>query len=61
MPNCAQAVEWNESVLVRIHSKRLNKRGDWMKQWLMLQNFTALHDVQEESWETNDLHITKRK
>ena len=25
MPNCAQAVEWNESVLVRTHSKRGTK------------------------------------
>ena len=22
-----------------------NKRGDWMKQWLMLQNFTALNTM----------------
>ena len=27
----------------------------------MLHNFTALHDVQEESWETIDLQIPNRK
>ena len=26
-----------------------NKRGDWMKHWLMVQGFSTQHDVQKES------------
>ena len=44
MSNLAQAMEWNESVLVRT-LKEENERGDWMKRWLMIQNFTALNTM----------------
>ena len=36
-----QGLVLNVSVLDRTHSKEGNKRGDWMKQWPMIQNFTA--------------------
>ena len=36
-----------------------NKRGDWMKHWLMLQGYTALQ--QENTSETNDFRFSKRK
>ena len=45
MPNWAQVMEWNASVLDRTHSKRATRRGDWMKRWLMIQNFTALNTM----------------
>ena len=32
-------------------NKRGRKRGDWLKQWPMIQNFTAL------TWKANDLQI----
>ena len=41
MLNWDQGLVLNVSVLDRTHSKREDKRGDWMKQWLMIQNFTA--------------------
>ena len=35
-----------ERVTVGPHSlKEWNKRGDWTKQWLMIQNFTALNTM----------------
>ena len=35
-----------ERVSVGPHAlKEWNKRGDWMKQWLMLQNFVALNTM----------------
>ena len=29
------------------HTQRGNKRGDWMKHWLMIQNFTAQRYLQD--------------
>ena len=38
-----------------------SKKGDWLKHWLMLQNFTALkHEKQKDAWKTNDLQISWR-
>ena len=39
-----------------------NKRGDWMKHWLMLitRLHSTQHDVQKDTWETNDLQVSKR-
>ena len=38
-----------------------NKRGDWLKNWLMLQDYTALqHDVQKDTSETDDFHYLQK-
>ena len=38
--------------------KEVNKRGDWMKQWLVIQNFTALNTMyRKNAWKANDLQI----
>ena len=40
-----------------------NKRGDWMKHWLLFQGYTTLstkHQVHKNTSETNDFHISKR-
>ena len=37
-----------------------NRRGGWMKHGLMLQEYTATqHDVQKNTSETNDFHMSK--
>ena len=37
-----------------------NKRGYWLKSWLMLQDYRCpQHDVQKDTSETDDLHISK--
>ena len=39
-----------------------NKRGDWLKSWLMLQDYTGhLHAVQKDTTETDDFHFSKRQ
>ena len=45
MPTWDQGMELNVSVLDRTLSMKGNKRGDWMKQWLTIQNFTALNTM----------------
>ena len=41
-----QDAELNVQVLANTHSlNQSNTRGDWMKHWLMLQNFTALNTM----------------
>ena len=38
-----------------------NKRGGWMKHWLILQGYTALNTMyRKNTSETNDPHISKR-
>ena len=38
--------------------KEGNTRGDSVKQWLMIQNFTALHTMyRKNAWKPNDLQI----
>ena len=50
--------EWDpgcgvERVSVGPHTlKEENKRGDWMKQWLMIQNFTALNTMYRKRLES---------
>ena len=47
--------EPNVQVLADTHTlNEGNKRGDWMKHWLMLQGYT------KDTWETNDLQISKK-
>ena len=39
-----------------------NKRGDWLKSWLMLQDYTALNTMfRKDTSETNDLRFSKRQ
>ena len=45
-----QVTELNVQVLVNGG----NKTGDWMKHWLMIQNFTALNKMYR-NWDANDL------
>ena len=41
--------------------KEGNKRGDWLKQLLMIQNFTALSTTfRKNAWKANDLQIAHR-
>ena len=44
-------MELNVSVLDRTPLKEENKRGDWMKQWLMIQNFRALDTMYRKTHE----------
>ena len=54
MKNWDLSMELNVSVSVGPHTlNEGNKRGDWMKQWLMIQNFhSTQHDVQRNNWTT---------
>ena len=38
-----------------------NKRGDWLKSCLMLQDYSALNTMSRDTSETDDFHICKRK
>ena len=38
-----------------------NKRGDWLKSWLMLQDYTALNTMFRKTPEADDFHISKRQ
>ena len=48
-----------ERVSVGLHTlKEGNRRGDWMKQWLTIQNFTALNTMyRKNAWKANDIQI----
>ena len=37
--------------------EELNKRGDWMKQWVVIQNFTALNTMFQKKDHTHKLHF----
>ena len=37
-----------------------NKRGDWMKQWLLIQNFTALNTMYRKTLEKQATHRTPK-
>ena len=50
-----------ERVSVGPHTfKEGSKRGDWLKQWLMIQNFTALNTMYRNAWKANDPQISYR-
>ena len=50
-----------ERVRVGPHTlKEVYKRGDWMKQSLMMQNFTAFNTMYKNAWKANDLQIAQR-
>ena len=56
MQNWDLVTEPNAFVLADTNSTRETKRGDWMKQWLMLQGYTALDTMyRKNTSETNDL------
>ena len=45
MPNWDQDTVLSELAVARTHSLKETKEGDWMKYWLMTQNFTALNTM----------------
>ena len=50
-----------EHISVGPHTlKEWNKRGDWMKQWLMIQNFTALNTVYRKTSEKQATNSTPK-
>ena len=60
--NWDPGMELNVSVFDRTHPKRRKKRGNWMKQWLTIQNFEALNiasysEDTKRCGETVGLHV----
>ena len=59
MPNWDQSMELNVSV--GPHTlKEGNTRGDWTKQWLMIQNFTAPNTMCRKTLEKQATYRTPR-
>ena len=53
--------ERNVKVWAGTLSTRVTKRGDWLKSWLMLHDYSALNTMfRKDTSETDDLRFTKR-
>ena len=61
MKNWDLVTEPNVQVLADTHTLNMgNKRGDWMKHWLMLQGYTALNTVYRKTLEKQTTFVSPK-